>query len=65
MVGRIFYQVLGGLLQWLLAGILELCSSFCFQCPSGASDHLTLSDECQEKGSLGSRCVKGDGHLFF
>lgn len=60
-----FYQVLGGLLQWLLAGILELYSSFCFQGPSGASDHLTLSDGCQEKGSLGRGCVKGDGHLFF
>ena len=42
-----------------------MCSSFCFQCPSAASERLIVSDGCQEKESVGRGCVKGDGNLFF
>lgn len=54
MGGRIFYQVGGALLWWVSVDIPESCFPlFCLQCQSRASDHLILSESCQEKGSLG------------
>lgn len=52
--GGIFYQVGGALLWWVSVDIPESCFPlFCLQCQSRASDHLILSESCQEKGSRG------------